>query len=62
MYLLKMMFYVSQEEEYFHYSLVNVQDASLEPDSTPLGPTKKGSLMFKTSNDLRWETGYFILK
>lgn len=53
---------VDKGEEYFHYSLVNVQDASLEPDCTPLGPTKKGSLMFKTSNDLRWETGYFILK
>ncbi|GLV39247.1 pruning defect 1 [Carabus blaptoides fortunei] len=53
---------VDKDEEYFHYSVVNVQDVSAEPASTPLGPIKSGPLMFKTANDIRWETGYFILK
>lgn len=51
-----------QDEEYFHYSIVNIQEASNEPASTPLGPTKEGPLMFKTATDVRWQTGYFILK
>nr|CAH7761794.1 unnamed protein product [Callosobruchus chinensis] len=55
---------VDKEEEYFYYSIVNVQDLASEGDSTPLGPNKEGPLMFKTSESeaSRWETAYFILK
>ncbi|CAH1976175.1 unnamed protein product [Acanthoscelides obtectus] len=55
---------VDKNEEYFYYSIVNVQDLASEGDSTPLGPNKEGPLMFKTSESeaSRWETAYFILK
>nr|XP_023023284.1 uncharacterized protein LOC111511501 [Leptinotarsa decemlineata] len=55
---------VSKDEEYYYYSIVNVQDFTSETDPTPLGPNKEGPLMFKTSESesSRWETAYFILK
>ncbi|XP_072376863.1 uncharacterized protein prd1 [Diabrotica undecimpunctata] len=55
---------VHKDEEYYYYSIVNVQDCTTELDPTPLGPNKEGPLMFKTpeSESSRWETAYFILK
>ncbi|CAG9853881.1 unnamed protein product [Phyllotreta striolata] len=55
---------VHKEEEYYYYSIVNVQDCTLDVQSTPLGPKKEGPLMFKTpeTESSRWETAYFILK
>ncbi|XP_056631113.1 uncharacterized protein LOC130441444 [Diorhabda sublineata] len=55
---------VHKDEEYFYYSIVNVQDCTSDLDPTPLGPNKEGPLMFKTSEteSTRWETAYFILK
>ncbi|KAG5888921.1 hypothetical protein JTB14_019417 [Gonioctena quinquepunctata] len=55
---------VSKDEEYYYYSIVNVQEFISDPDQTPLGPNKEGPLMFKTSESesTRWETAYFILK
>jgi pleckstrin family protein M 2 len=55
---------VDKEEEYFYYSIVNIQDFNPDiPEITPLGPNKEGPLMFKTSDtEARWETAYFILK
>ncbi|XP_050309499.1 uncharacterized protein LOC126745604 isoform X2 [Anthonomus grandis grandis] len=55
---------VDKEEEYFYYSIVNIQDFVPEDVPTPLGPSKEGPLMFKTSEceSNRWETAYFILK
>ncbi|XP_044266203.1 uncharacterized protein LOC123012390 [Tribolium madens] len=55
---------VDKEEEYFYYSIVNIQDFNPDiPEVTPLGPNKEGPLMFKTSDsEARWETAYFILK
>ncbi|XP_060517658.1 uncharacterized protein LOC132696694 [Cylas formicarius] len=54
---------VEKDEEYYYYSIVNIQDFSLEDMiSTPLGPAKEGPLMFKTTDSNRWETAYFILK
>ncbi|KAF5281278.1 hypothetical protein FQA39_LY05164 [Lamprigera yunnana] len=52
-----------QDEEYFHYSVINIQDYNIDICETPLGPSKEGPLMFKIiENDTRWETAYFILK
>lgn len=53
-----------QDEEYYYYSIVNVQDLTVDTEPTPLGPNKEGPLMFKTaeSDSSRWETAYFILK
>lgn len=52
-----------QDEEYFYYSIVNIQDFNTDSPDTPLGPTKEGPLMFRISDsDCRWETAYFILK
>ncbi|XP_018577712.1 uncharacterized protein LOC108916016 [Anoplophora glabripennis] len=55
---------VEKDEEYFYYSIVNIQDFNSDMEPTPLGPTKEGPLMFKTSESesSRWETAYFILK
>ncbi|KAB0797328.1 hypothetical protein PPYR_08322 [Photinus pyralis] len=54
---------VLEEEEYFHYSIINIQDYNVDICETPLGPTKEGPLMFKMAeSDTRWETAYFILK
>ncbi|KAJ8920684.1 hypothetical protein NQ315_004823 [Exocentrus adspersus] len=52
------------DEEYYYYSIVNIQDCTSDVEPTPLGPTKEGPLMFKTSesDSSRWETAYFILK
>ncbi|KAJ8949469.1 hypothetical protein NQ314_008226 [Rhamnusium bicolor] len=52
------------DEEYYYYSIVNVQDFTSDLEPTPLGPNKEGPLMFKTSESesSRWETAYFILK
>ncbi|KAK5646949.1 hypothetical protein RI129_005413 [Pyrocoelia pectoralis] len=54
---------VLEEEEYFHYSIINMQDYNVDICETPLGPSKEGPLMFKMmESDARWETAYFILK
>lgn len=55
---------VDKDEEYFHYSVVAVQEINGDTlnSITPLGPTKEGPLMFRMSGNARWETGYFILK
>lgn len=54
---------IFQEEEYFYYSIVNVQDFSSDAADTPLGPSKEGPLMFKfKDSETRWATAYFILK
>lgn len=54
---------VDKEEEYYYYSIVNIQDFNPDiPEITPLGPNKEGPLMFKTADTERWETAYFILK
>ncbi|XP_030758384.1 uncharacterized protein LOC115884070 isoform X2 [Sitophilus oryzae] len=56
---------VDKDEEYYYYSVVNIQDSGQEDVmQTPLGPTKEGPLMFKIGDiDYgRWETAYFILK
>ncbi|KAI4465220.1 pleckstrin y domain-containing family m member 2 [Holotrichia oblita] len=54
---------VDKEEEYFHYSIVRLQEFNTEIHDTPLGPNKEGPLMFKISEtEARWETAYFILK
>ncbi|KAF5277776.1 hypothetical protein FQR65_LT03756 [Abscondita terminalis] len=54
---------VGEDEEYFHYSIVNIQDYNVDICETPLGPSKEGPLMFKIAeSDTRWETAYFILK
>lgn len=55
-------FLLFQDEEYFLYSIISIQEINTDTCTTPLGPTKEGPLMFKTSQDTRWETGYFILK
>ncbi|XP_018319381.1 uncharacterized protein LOC108732885 [Agrilus planipennis] len=53
---------VDKDEEYYHYSIVYVQDFNSDMGETPLGPSKEGPLMFKMEGDTRWETAYFILK
>ncbi|CAG9825381.1 unnamed protein product [Phaedon cochleariae] len=55
---------VHKDEEYYYYSIVNVQDFTSDAEQTPLGPKKEGPLMFKTAESelCRWETAYFILK
>ncbi|KAL1497160.1 hypothetical protein ABEB36_008165 [Hypothenemus hampei] len=55
---------VDKYEEYFYYSIVNIQDFVSEELPSIIGPSKEGPLMFKTSDceSGRWETAYFILK
>ncbi|KAF7283348.1 hypothetical protein GWI33_000859 [Rhynchophorus ferrugineus] len=56
---------VDKEEDYYYYSIVNIQDSGQEDVvMTPLGPGKEGPLMFKIGDieESRWETAYFILK
>ncbi|CAG9765968.1 unnamed protein product [Ceutorhynchus assimilis] len=55
---------VDKDEEYFYYSIVNIQDLVADEAPTPMGPSKEGPLMFKTQecDTGRWETAYFILK
>lgn len=53
-----------QDEEYYYYGIVHVQDSVTEDHFGSLGPTKEGPLMFKSGEweSARWETAYFILK
>ncbi|XP_066260425.1 uncharacterized protein prd1 [Euwallacea similis] len=55
---------VHKDEDYYYYSIVNIQDFENDEIPAALGPSKEGPLMFKTSNceSGRWETAYFILK
>ncbi|XP_017774358.1 PREDICTED: uncharacterized protein LOC108561080 isoform X2 [Nicrophorus vespilloides] len=54
---------VQKDEEYFYYSIINIQECNSDNPETPLGPNKEGPLMFKISEtESRWETAYFILK
>uniref|UniRef100_A0AAR5PF68 PH domain-containing protein n=2 Tax=Dendroctonus ponderosae TaxID=77166 RepID=A0AAR5PF68_DENPD len=55
---------VNKDEQYYYYSIVHIQDFVCEESPTPLGPSKEGPLMFKSTDrdSNRWETAYFILK
>lgn len=54
---------VTKDEDFYHYSLINIQDDQVSPPSTPLGPFREGFLMYrKAQTDYRWQFAYFILK